>query len=147
MIGPNLGALKEEVEKDVHVERKQTPDGEIKIGRVNTRSAKAQQPITSLGTHGAQDLLQLQNEDETLHEVIKWVEQNKRSEYKEVVTQSPELRHFWHIWPLLKIKEGILYKSFHTKDGISEYIQFMVPRSMRPEVLQITHNSLGGGVI
>lgn len=60
------------------------------------------------------------------------------------MTQSPELRHYWHLWPLLFIREGILYKEYHTKDGLSLYTQFMVPYSMRSEVLGSIHNSLLG---
>jgi hypothetical protein len=142
MDGPSMEAIKENATNST--ERKQDDD-DIKIGRVSTRSKKALQPITSFGTLGIQELMQLQNEDETLKEVIKWVEQKERPEYKKVATESPELRHYWHLWPSLKMKEGILYNFFLTKDGISEYIQFMVPHSMRSKVLRITHNSRLGG--
>jgi hypothetical protein len=141
MDGPSMEAIKEDATNST--ERKQ--DDDIKIGRVSTRSKKTQQPITSFETLGIQELMQLQYKDETLKEVIKWVKQKERPEYKKVVTESPELRHYWHLWPSLKMKEEIMYICFLTKDGISEYIQFMVPHSMRSEVLRITRNSLLGG--
>lgn len=61
------------------------------------------------------------------------------------MTQSPELGHYWHLWPSLFIREGILYKEYHAKDDLSLYTQFMVPYSMRSEALRLIHNSLLGG--
>ena len=90
-------------------------------------------------------MIQLQHGDDTLKEIIKWLKHDKRPEYKEVISCSPELRHNWHVWSSLFLKESILYKSFHIKDGMSEHVQFMVPHSMRSEVLRMTHNSLPTG--
>ena len=73
-------------------------ENDTKVNRVWTRSSKTKEPLTRLGTHGQQELIQLQHGDDTLKEIIKWLKLNKRPKYKEVFTCSPELRHYWHLW-------------------------------------------------
>lgn len=143
MVGTDLDMVnKEPSESQLRKEKCHSREG---INQVKTRSSYRKQPLSSFGTYGKQELGQLQNGNETLKKVIKWVKQNQRPEYKDVLVDSPELRHYWHLWPLLELKEGILNKSFHTKDGMSKYTQFMVPHSMISEVLRVAHNSMLGG--
>ena len=87
-------------------------ENDTKDNRVWTRSSKTKEPLISLGTHGQQELIQLQHGDVTLKEIKKWLKQVKRPEYKEVITCSPELRHYWHlcmVLPFLK-RRYIIYR-------------------------------------
>ena len=45
----------------------------------------------------------------------------------------------------LEVRGGILLKKFLKRDGSGEYLQFIVPLSMRKEVLFQMHNSLVSG--
>ena len=77
---------------------KEDTENDTKVNRVWIRSSKTKEPLTSLGTHRQQGLIQRQHGDDTLKEIIKWLKLDKRPEYKEVITCSPELRHYWHFW-------------------------------------------------
>jgi transposase InsO family protein len=144
MLGPNQGTGTSK-----ELEAQSSPGGEhetsFRINKVNTRLTTQHEPLASFGVYGAQELAQLQNADITLKEVMRWVKKTQRPDYKTVVTESPALRHYWHIYSSLFIQNNILYKEYHTKDGLSKHIQFMVPDSMKSEVLRLTHNSLLGG--
>ena len=43
------------------------------------------------------------------------------------------------------IQDGLLFKKFVKKDGSGEYLQFIVPKAMKQEVLYQMHNSILSG--
>ena len=69
----------------------------------------------------------------------------KRPSSQEMVTPSPVCRHYWILWDSLILKDGILFRKFLKKDNSSEYLQFIVPSSMKKEILFQMHDSLLSG--
>ena len=59
-----------------------------------------------------------------------------------MVSTSPACRHYWILWDSLHFERGLLFKKFTKKDGSGEYLQFLVPREMKPEILFQMHNSV-----
>ena len=116
-----------------------------RVQKVGTRSSLLAQPLTNFGVYKTEELARLQNGDETLKQVIKWVKENYKPDYKEIVTQRPELRHYWHIWSSMQLINDVLYKKYYKKDGTAHYLQLMVPEIMRSEVLRHTHDNFFGG--
>ena len=57
----------------------------------------------------------------------------------------PATRHYWHLWDAIEIREGLLFKKFHRKDGIEIYTQLLVPFEIKNEVLKNMHNSVMSG--
>ena len=62
-----------------------------------------------------------------------------------MITKSPACRHYWIIWDVLVLRDGILLKNFFKKDGTGDYLQFLVPRAMKTNILFQMHNSLLSG--
>jgi hypothetical protein len=57
----------------------------------------------------------------------------------------PATRHYWHLWDAIEIREGLLFKKFHRKDGSEIYTQLLVPFEIKNEVLKNMHNSVMSG--
>ena len=64
---------------------------------------------------------------------------------QEMVTNSPAARHYWVLWDSLEVHNNVIYKRFVEKDGSGEYLQLVVPRSMKPEILFQMHDSVISG--
>lgn len=86
-----------------------------------------------------------QEDDPSLSQVLAWMEAGERPFGKQVCTSSPEVRHYWTYWGSLEMHDGLLYKKFHRQDGTSTFLQLLVPKSLRSEVLKSMHDSVMAG--
>ena len=64
---------------------------------------------------------------------------------QEMVTRTPACRHYRILWDFPVVIDGILWKKFLRHDGSDEYLQFLVPFSMKKKVLYQMHDSLVSG--
>ncbi|MCG8045846.1 MAG: RNase H-like domain-containing protein [Candidatus Thiodiazotropha endolucinida] len=87
----------------------------------------------------------LQENDPNIGPVYKWYSNGNRPHGNEATRQSPETRYYWILWDSLRLVEGLLYKEFQKKDGTGKYLQFIVPKGLRPEIMRQMHDSLQGG--
>ena len=62
-----------------------------------------------------------------------------------MASKSPADRHYWILWDSLLLKDGLLYRKFPKKDGSGEYTQFVVPRSLKSDILFQMHDSVLSG--
>ena len=62
-----------------------------------------------------------------------------------MITRSPASRHYWILWEALEMVNGVLYKRHTKQDGTAEYLQLIVPSSLRREVHYQMHDSIMGG--
>ena len=95
-----------------------------------------------------QDLVRvqkLQEKDPNLYPIIKALTENHRPPHSEIVAMSPAVRYYWSIWNSLSLQNGCLYRRFYRQDGTGSHLQFIVPKSIRPEILQQMHNSVISG--
>ena len=84
-------------------------------------------------------------DDPDLQPILKWMEAGKRPFGPEVCKASPATRHYWNLWQSLCLQDGVIYRRFHRKDGTGSYLQFLVPREMRTEIMEQMHNSVLSG--
>ena len=96
-------------------------------------------------TRPLQDLLRLQREDTDIGPIMLAMESGKRPSSQEMVTRSPACRHYWILWDSLVLRDGILFKMLLKRDKTGEYLQFIVPSSMKKEILFQMHDSLLSG--
>ena len=87
----------------------------------------------------------LQEKDPNLYPIIKALTENHRPPHSEIVAMSPAVRYYWSIWNSLSLQNGCLYRRFYRQDGTGSHLQFIVPKSIRPEILQQMHNSVISG--
>jgi len=116
------------------------------IRRVETRNASGlthPAPWFQLRTHI--ELVQLQKEDPCIGEVVRWLQNGTRPTAGKVCSASPELRNYWNLWGSLEIHNELVFKRFLRRDGTFSHLQFLVPRTLRKEVLDTAHNRIWSG--
>ena len=96
-------------------------------------------------TRPKEELGKLQREDPDIGPILSAKVTGNKPSSQDMVTCSPATRHYWILWDSLVVYDGILLKKFIKRDGSGEYLQFIVPLSMRKEVLFQMHNSLVSG--
>ena len=87
----------------------------------------------------------LQEKDPDISPIISALKTDRRPQLSNVVSESPAVRYYWSIWNSLSLQNGCLYREFYRQDGTGSSLQFKVPKSIRPEILQQMHNSLISG--
>jgi hypothetical protein len=85
-----------------------------------------------------------QKEDCHIQPVLKWKESETRPSEPEVQAASPATRHYLLNWESLVLKDGVLYKWFHRKDGTMLF-QLIFPRCMREDVMHQMHDTVLSG--
>ena len=86
-------------------------------------------------------LRSLQLADKDLAQILKWKQSGKRPFGPVVCRSSPVTRHYWNQWDTLEVSDGILYRRYTKQDCSGSYIQFLVPASLRKEILKLMHDS------
>jgi hypothetical protein len=100
--------------KEKYSEVQETRERESKVSKVTTRSSTLREPVKHVGgIYTEAELIQMQREYFILRQVMEWCKNDSRPDYKEMTTQCPELRHYWHLWSSLLLINGILYKNYY----------------------------------
>ena len=77
--------------------------------------------------------------------MLKWFKKGNRPNSGDVAILSPATRHYWLQWDSLCLKDGVLHRKFHRKDGTGSHDQFVAPKSMHDEILRHMHDSVLSG--
>ena len=96
-------------------------------------------------TRPKEELGKLQREDPDIRPILSAKVTGNKPSNQDMVTCSPATRHYWILWDSLVVYDGILLKKFIKRNSAGEYLQFIVPLSIRKEVLFQMHNSLVSG--
>ena len=126
------------------VSTRSSPEGrrsDVTTGEVNKPS-----PVNHWLTEQDLDRVQkLQEKDSDLSLIISAMKVGKRPQHSDIVAQKPAVRYYWSIWKSLILQNGCLYRRFYRQDGTGSHLQFVVPKALRPEILQQMHNSVLSG--
>ena len=99
-----------------------------------------------LAGYTSDKLRTLQEADPDIQPILTTKTENKRPSSSDMVTRSPAARHYWVLWESTELENGVLYKRHIKQDGTAEYMQLIVPLSLRREVYYQMHDwSIGGG--
>ena len=90
------------------------------------------------------DVKKKQSEDKDIAMVLQWKKADKRPLGPVVSAAGQTVRHYWLLWDSLLVKDDILYRWFHKKDGTSN-LQVILPKTLRQEVLFHMHDDLLSG--
>ncbi|KAK3892901.1 hypothetical protein Pcinc_003267 [Petrolisthes cinctipes] len=52
---------------------------------------------------------------------------------------------YWSQWDLLRLNNGLLERQWETPDGLVKYWQLVVPKKLRPNILNDSHNQITSG--
>ena len=86
-----------------------------------------------------------QENDSDLTVIIRAVETGQKPCHNEIVTLSPAARYYWSTWDSLVMHEGCLYRQFYRRDGTGSHLQFLVPKSLKDDILYQVHNTIASG--
>jgi transposase InsO family protein len=86
-----------------------------------------------------------QLDDSDIGPVLRWKESGARPHGPVVCKSSPATRHYWNLWDSLELRDGVLFRTFYRKDATGAHLQFIVPESIRHEILHQMHGVLLSG--
>ncbi|KAL3884095.1 hypothetical protein ACJMK2_030317 [Sinanodonta woodiana] len=97
------------------------------------------------GNYDIQKLRKLQEADEDIGPILSARLKNTRPTGTSMATTSPVSRHYWLLWDSLAVIEGVLFKKLFRRDGTEKYLQFIVPRVLKGEIMYQIHNTVLSG--
>ena len=92
-----------------------------------------------------QKIISSQDEDPIISTIKQWKLNDEKPEWREVASQSVELKYYWNRLDSLVIKDDILYRKWENFNGKLIDWHIVVPKSLRPTVLRELHDSPTGG--
>ena len=101
-------------------------------------------PFT-LFSYSPEDIQAFQLKDDTIAKVMQAKEQDVRPPDDSTKCYSTHTRKLFQLWDQLEIRQGILFRIFHSPDDGSTTRQLVVPLSLQSEILELIHAGPGGG--
>ncbi|CAI5637006.1 unnamed protein product [Oreochromis niloticus] len=92
-----------------------------------------------------QQLKQEQEADATLVQVGAWLEAARRPGWTGVSGQGPEVKAYYSQYNNLETHDGLLYWRWRAPGQGRDLLQLLVPRTLRSQVLELVHGSVGAG--
>lgn len=96
-----------------------------------------------LGGYTTAELYQAQLDDPTIGPLLLAKERDQRS--VSTSAGSPEYRPLSQLWDQLTLSDGLLYHIFMGMDDSQNWLQLVVPRKHREEILELLHDGPAGG--
>ncbi|CAI5669130.1 unnamed protein product [Oreochromis niloticus] len=90
-----------------------------------------------------QQLKQEQEADATLVQVGAWLEAARRPGWTGVSGQGPEVKAYYSQYNTLETHDGLLYRRWRATGQGRDLLQLLVPRTLRSQVLELVHGSVG----
>ena len=86
-----------------------------------------------------------QEQDEDVGPVLGWVVASQRPNWTVLQGHSDATRVLCAQWDSLVVKEGILYRRFHSPDGATKFLQIVLPSVLRERAVTLAHGGMVGG--
>ena len=131
--------------------RDDTPDSlgnDVGLGSSPSRSSTGEDSSVKLeiesGELDRERLRMLQLEDSVLKVVHTWKESGKKPEWSEIADQGLEAKYYWHMWDLLCLRDGVLYRRWVNCEGKEVKFLLVVPSSLKQFILGQLHDGTAG---
>ena len=93
-----------------------------------------------------EELREAQMKDTDIQPVLQWKEEGEtRPTWQVIAPHSEATKSYWSQWESLLLEEGVLYRLWETPAGERSVKQLVVPKEMRPQLLQQLHSSPTAG--
>ena len=86
-----------------------------------------------------------QQEDPNIRAIIDVIKSGKKIPANKIKHASPDLQTYWKCLPLLRIRDGLLYKKDPATSLLSRDYLIVVPKSLIPDVLAAAHDNPTSG--
>ncbi|KAJ3600869.1 hypothetical protein NHX12_031843 [Muraenolepis orangiensis] len=113
--------------------------GEPVVAAVHPGSDEGWLPLSS------QELSHHQAADDTLGRVQGWLEEGRRPAWPEVSAACLEVKVYHAQWANLELRDGVVHRRWQAHGRGTDLLQLLVPRLLRPRVLQLVHRAMGAG--
>ncbi|KAJ8010185.1 hypothetical protein DPEC_G00072360 [Dallia pectoralis] len=97
----------------------------------------------ALPAYTEKDLRDKQLEDKTLTRVLSYIERHRRPSRRERFKESAAVKRYLKHWDRLTVNNGVLYRISRHQKTKAKRFQYVVPDSLKPEVLQGIHDKAG----
>ena len=111
----------------------------------NTILAAVHQTRSPFPGRSQEELRQLQLEDPSIGYVFRAKEKDRMPATDELKGQSLEVRRLIQLWSQLAVVDGVLLRCFEDDSGKASWMQLVVPRALRDEVMEEIHSGVTGG--
>ncbi len=95
--------------------------------------------------YSIQEIQSMQKSDSDIEPIHMWKQEGKLPSGETLTKSSMAVRHYALCWEALEIKHGILFRKYDKRNGTGSFLQMVVPRSLRNDVLHQMHNSILSG--
>lgn len=97
----------------------------------------------TLPAYTEKDLRDKQSEDRTLSRVLHYVERRRRPSRRERFKESVSVTKYLKHWDKLTVCNGVLYRTSRDQKTKAKRLQYVVPDSLKAEVLHGVHDGAG----
>ena len=101
--------------------------------------------VNLAGGHTAEEVRQAQLSDECVGEILQAKEIEKRPTSEFSRGQSPNYRRLHQQWDQLIVREGVLWRHYHTPSETQSWLQLVVPQTLQQTILKELHEGVAGG--
>ncbi|KAK3085975.1 hypothetical protein FSP39_011528 [Pinctada imbricata] len=117
----------------------------VKTRRMEEKD-KNDPPLRTEQLHYTNDSIKAEQlKDKDIGIVYDWVKDGERPNISEITLQSQAVRHYWHIFRLLEISNGILVKRAYRCESIQTFSQIIAPKKFQREAMVHAHDAPMGG--
>ena len=113
------------------------------VDQMTTISPTVVANITLNGMYSTEDLRRAQIDDPAIGPLLKAMEENQKPSFSSA--ESPEYRRLCQLWGQLVLSQGLLYRMFEGPNDNQSWLQLIVPRKHRQEILAFIHEGPAGG--
>ena len=76
--------------------------------------------------------------------IAAWLKAKHRPSQEELGAASPEVKWYCAQWDSLELVDGVVYRRFQRPDGTSKFLQLLVPKCLRRDLLEMVHAQATG---
>ena len=105
----------------------------------------SQSPTAWLHEKSSTELREIQLQDMSIGFVLKAKEKGSKPASQEVKGMSMTVRRLCQLWDRLKCQDGQLWRLYDDRTGQKEWLQLVIPSSLREEVLREVHQGVVSG--
>ena len=99
----------------------------------------------TLNARTPSELQNLQKTDPNIGPILTAFQQEQKPSADYLKSQSPHLRKLAQMWDQLRLKDGLLWRSFEDPRTTTTHLQFIVPTAVKDEILEELHAGALGG--
>ena len=100
---------------------------------------------TVSGGYSSDELRQMQLDEKCLGGLLQARESSQKPAQDHTRSQSPEYRRLYQQWDQFVVREGVLWRYYAQPNDKMSWLQLIVPKSLRSDIVKEAHQGISGG--